>query len=346
MRIHLTGTNWHGATTFNLERAFKDLGHKVLFFDKHPSKRDRVMKNIALRLSRKPYGVEERFSNRRGNEWFESVQGYAPDLIFIEDAPNISPDFISKARELGKPIFYYLTSPPHGHGAKEQMWCFQYVDELFSIDEEWSKIASQFFKKPIHHLPLAASPKDFYPIPGAQKKYDAAYIASVPEQSPDGLMRAHLVDQIPKQYSVVALGSGWNYWLKLFPKLQSRIQASSSISIAKMNEAFNASKVIINFHSTGHTSSISARTFEVALAGSFQIADYRKDLDVLLPPNSIPLFSNLKEMNDLIGHWSELAQEKEREEKVRKLRDHVLAHHTWEHRAKEILKYIKSFNEK
>ena len=27
-----------------------------------------------------------------------------------------------------------MTSPPHGSGAKEEMWSFQYVDELFSID--------------------------------------------------------------------------------------------------------------------------------------------------------------------------------------------------------------------
>ncbi len=362
MKIHLTGTEWHGATTFNLERAFKDLGHEVLFFDKHPKKRDRVLKNIAVRLSRKPYGVEQIFNERRSKEWLKSVQEYAPDLIFIEDAPYLSIDCILKAKELKKPIFYYLTSPPYGSGAREQLFALQYVDELFCIDEEWSKIAAQFYPpsqkegnpskleersgvaseglraKPIHHLPLAASPKDFFPIAGAEKKYDVAYIASVPEQSPDGLMRANLVNQIPEKYSVVASGSGWNYWLKYFPSLASRIQSSSSIPISKMNEVFNESKIVINFHSTGHTASISARTFEVALAGGFQIADYRKDLDKLVPPNLIPIFGNLKEMNELIAHWSSPAHEKERQEKSQKLRDHVLAHHTWEHRAKEVLK--------
>ncbi len=343
MRIHLTGTYWHGATTFNLERVFKSLGHEVFFFDKYPKKSDRALKNIFSRLSRKPYGVEQLFAKRRSGEWLKTVEECNPDLIFIEDAPELSAEFVSLARRLKKPVFYYMTSPPHGSGAKEEMWSFKYVDELFSIDEEWSKLAAQFYAKPIHHLPLAASPLDFYPISGAQKKYDAAYIASVPEQSPDGLMRANLVDQIPEKYSVVAGGNGWNYWLKYFPRLASRILSNSSIPIAKMNELFNASKIIINFHSTWHTASISARTFEAALAGGFQIADYRRDLDVLLPPNLIPIFSNPKEMNELIAHWSSPARDAEREEKTRKLREHVLAHHTWEHRAKEVLKAYEGY---
>ena len=338
MRIHLTGAYWHGATTYNIERAFRDLGHDVFFFDKYLQKSDRLLKSVFSRLSRKPYGVEHYFAERRGREWLRTVEEYNPDLIFIEDAPELPAEFISLARRLKKPIFYYMTSPPHGSGAKEEMWSFQYVDELFSIDGEWSRLAAQFYARPIHHLPLAASPKDFFPIVGAQKKYDVAYIASVPEQSPDGLMRANLVDQIPEKYSVAALGNGWNYWLKYFPRLRSRIQASSSIPISQMNEIFNHSKVIINFHSTWHAVSISARTFEVALSGGFQIADYRKDLDVLLPPNSIPIFSNLKEMNELIAYWTLPAHEKEREEKARTMREHVLAYHTWEHRVREILR--------
>ncbi len=337
MKIHLTGTYWHGATTYNIERAFRSLGHDVLFFDKQLQKFDRIFKNIFLRLSRKPYNTEQFFSERRSGEWLRSVEEYNPDLIFIEDAPGLLAEFIAKAKKFKKPIFYYMTSPPHGHGGKELMRCFEYVDELFSIDEEWSKIAAQFYKKTIHHLPLAASPEDFYPIVQVEKEYDAAYVASVPEQSPDGLMRAHLIDQIPKKYSVAALGNGWNYWLKYFPHLSSRIQSSSSVSILKMNEVFNHSKIIINFHSTGHTTSISARTFEVALSGSFQIADYRKDFDVLLPSSIIPFFNNLQEMNDLIGYWSAPEHENERQEKSQKIREYVLAHHTWEHRVKKIL---------
>ncbi|MEK7507708.1 MAG: glycosyltransferase [Patescibacteria group bacterium] len=338
MKIHLTGTYWHGAITFNLERAFRDLGHDVLFFDKNPQKRDLIFKNILLRVSKKKFGVERMFDERRSREWLESVLASNPDLILIEDAPGLLAEFVKDARAIKKPMFYYMTSPPHGHGGKEMMRCFEYVDEMFSIDEEWSKIAAQFYtKNPIHHLPLAATPKDFFRIAGTAKKYDAAYIASVPEQSPDGLMRAHLVDQIPEKYSVAVLGNGWNYWLKYFPRLKSRILSSSSIPISQMNEIFNKSKIVINFHSTGHTASISARTFESALAGTFQIADYRKDFDVLLPSNSVPIFSNLREMNELIEYWSFPAREKEREEKTHKLREHVLANHTWEHRANEIL---------
>lgn len=172
-------------------------------------------------------------------------------------------------------------------------------------------------------------------MPKEQKIYDVSFIASVPEQSPDGLIRANLANSITKGLRVGIFGSGWKYWLRYFPELADRLGKRSQPNIIEVNKIYNQSKIVVNFHSTGHASSISSRTFEIALAGAFQITDYREDLSLLFPPNYFSLYENLKEMNEQIAKW--LPLEKERRIITEKQRECILANHTWLHRAKKIM---------
>ncbi len=343
MRIHLTGTNWHAGTTQNLKKAFEALGHEVFFFEKHLPRNWRIARNIALRLVRHPYDAENYFFGITGHRWLESLKNFKPDLIVMEDAPTVLAEYVARAKkEVGRPIFYYEVSPPVGPGMRDGLLSFRYVDEVFCIDREWAKYIEVFFPKRVHHLPLAGNPDDFFPIPGEKKVYDVVMVASAPEQSPDGSIRANLVSSIAKSLRVGVFGNGWNYWTRYFPDLSRLLGGGGQPGIPEVNKIYNQSKIVINFHSTGHTTSISSRTFEVALAGTFQIVDYRRDLDVLFPPNSFPIFGDLKEMNGLISKW--LPRDAEREKRAAEARNYVLKHHTWRHRVGEILNvYAKNY---
>ncbi len=335
MKIHLTGTNWHAATTQNLKKAFEALGHEVLFFDKHLSRNWKIAQNLAFRLTRRPYEVENYFFHISSRKWLESLAAFKPDLIIIEDAPNILAEYVERARKFGKPIFYYEISPPHGAGARDVLLGLKYVDETFCIDREWAKYIEIFSPKKVHHLPLAGNPDDFHPLSGEKKVYDVAMVASAPEQSPDGLIRANLMNAIPGNLRVGIFGSGWHYWTRYFPNISKRIGGVGAPSIMEVNRIYNQSKILINFHSTGHTVSISSRTFEIALSGEFQITDFRDDFSLLFPKNFFPIYANIKEMNEQIAHW--LSRDAEREKNALRAREYVLAHHTWEHRAEKIL---------
>ena len=345
MRIHLTGTNWHAATTQNLKKAFEALGHEVLFFDKHLPRNWKIAQNLAHRATRRPYKVENYFFKITSGKWLKSIELFKPDLIIIEDAPNILAEYIAKAKkEIGCPIFYYEISPPQGAGARDVLFGFKYVDEVFCIDREWAKYIEIFFPGKIRHLPLAGNPDDFYPVPDEKKIYDVAMVASAPEQTPDGLIRANLMNEIPKNLRVGIFGSGWQYWTRYFPDLAKCIGSSSVPSIAEVNRIYNQSKILINFHSTGHLASISSRTFEIALAGGFQLLDYREDLDLLFPPKSFSLFGSPAEMVDQIRYW--LNHPEERTASVKKTHDIVLKNHTWQKRIEKIIGVYRNASEK
>lgn len=342
MKIHFTGTNWHGGTSRNLATALSKLGHEVYFFEKHDSYGFRVLRNVAMRFTRKPYECENFFYRLVSKKWLISVKNYLPDLIIIEDAPNILAEFIEKARQFGKPIFYYEVSPPHGSGAREVLLSFCYVDEVFCIDREWAKFIFYFFgEKQIYHLPLGVNPDDFYPLPAMEKKYDVIYVASAPEQSPDGLIRAKIINDIPAQYKVAAAGNGWRYWLKYFPKLKKRIVSFGAINAAEVNRLYNQSRISLNFHSTNHTSSVSARIFEAALAGTFQLTDWRDDIKKFSLENYLAIFDNPRQIPDLLAKW--LPREEERRKMASGLRDIVFKNHTWTSVATYILDIAKRY---
>lgn len=342
MKIHLTGTHWQGATTDNLKIEFEKLGHTVYFFEKNISGFAKKFSILASRLARHPRDVENQVFETTSRRWLTSLSYFKPDLIIIEDAPNLLAPLVNQARALNVPIFYYEVSPPHGSGAREILLSFRYVDEFFCIDRDWMKIAHHFFLKPMHHLPLAGSPKDFYPIAESEKVYDVVFVGSVPEQSPDGLLRANLAQEIPKRYRVGLFGRGWNYWLKSFPGLKGRIVPEGFPNTRRVNEIYNQSKIIVNFHSTGHSSSISSRTFEIALAGAFQIVDYRPDLKLLFPNHSFPIFEYATDLNNLIDQWIE--RDTDRDQVATSLREWALRHHTWEERVKKILSVFMTYS--
>ncbi len=344
MKIHLTGSNWHAGTTQNLKKAFETLGHEVFFFEKHLSRNSRIARNLVMRFARRPYVAENYFYEITSRHWLESVKAFSPDLIVIEDAPTVLAEYIKQARVLGRPIFYYEISPPQESGARDVLLSFKYADEAFCIDREWAKFIEIFSPKKVHHLPLAGSPEDFYPLPKEKKIYDVAFVASAPEQSPDGLIRANLANSIPKNLRVGVFGSGWHYWTRYFPELAGRIGGARQPSIAEVNRIYNQSKIMINFHSTSHRTSISSRTFEIALSSGFQIADYREDFSLLFPKDFFPIYEDVKSMNELIVSW--LPREAERNKRAAEAREYVLAHHTWLHRAKEMLKVFADYAKK
>lgn len=338
MRIHLTGAYWHGGITENIKKTLISLGHEVFFFNKNFSGTTKILKNLSLRLARRPYEIEHFFAKKRSRQWLESLVGFRPDLILIDDAPVILADYIKCARQMGKPIFYYVTAPPYGSGAKDQFLSFKYVDQIFSIDTKWGDLINGIFGVSVHHLPLAANPDHYYLLPMEKKIFDVVFVGSVPEQSPDGLIRASLIDQISEKYKVGVFGNGWKYWYRYFPELRKRVFSESALSISDLNKLYNQTKMVINFHSTGHDNSISSRIFEASLAGALVLTDYRKDLDILFPKNPFLIFKTSGELNNLIGQW--ILQEDKQKKIVERARKHILDNHTWKHRITRVLEYL------
>ncbi|GEM_PF-3449129 len=341
MKIHYTATIWHGSFYRYFGNALRSLGHDVATFNDNGSFGQKLLRTILTRIPRNEYRGQDKFREALSRDWLASVEAFNPDLIILEHAPNILPEAIAKAKKPGRKIFYWMDSPPTGDQAKDAMAALRFCDKIFANDRHRLYMSILFRPDQFIQLPLAGNPEAFrfLNIPEDQKKYDVVWVGSFPEQSGDGFLRAQVAKNIPEKYTVAAFGNGASYSLRYFPELISRIKTGTALHDVNVNEIYNHARIALNIHSTqGHLTSLSARTYEIGLSGAFQLVDYREDLDHFFPKDLFATYQYADEINGLIEEW--IKKPDERAERAAKIREHVLAHHTWRHRAEKMLSYV------
>lgn len=339
MRIHFTAPSWHGGFHIFMNKAFRSLGHDVCYFDDSGSPWQKNFRRFFVRLPRMEYAADDQFREFVSSDWITSVKKYKPNLVVIEHAPNVLPSAIKRIRKEGYTVFSWTDSPPAGAQAKDLLASLKASDKIFTDDREKEWMTTLFQPDEFEFLPLAGDPDVYHPIANVKKEYDVVFVGSMSPQTGDGVIRAEILSSIPDKYTVGIFGNDIDYWFKYYPRLKKRTLSVSALDAKSVNEIYNKAKIVLSIYTTFHIETVSARTHEAALAGAFQIVDYRKGLDELYPKGLFPRFNYANEVNGLIDYW--IVRDGEREKIAAELRQHALAHHTWRHRAEELLKFFK-----
>ncbi len=347
MKIHLTGTVWHGGLSASLVEGFEALGHDVHFFNEKGPGNISVYRKIVTRLARRPYEVDDKLREKIGALWIESIVEMNPDIIVLEYAPSIMPKFLHRARAFKRPILYWVTTPPNSSQSKELVLGMGDVDCIFTIDRQWMQFLERFSEgKDVKHLPLAGNENNFIPLLEYEEReknniYDLVFVGSFSPQDPSAAWRGYLLDSISGKYNVGVFGNGIPYWESYFPKL-STFARGGLLTVDALNELYNKTKIVLNIHSTDHLSSISARTFEIALSGAFQLVDFREDIKSIFQEDLFLSFKTKKEMNKMIEDWINTPEK--RWQRAEAARNAVLEKHLWRHRAQAIIEASKKNN--
>lgn len=341
MRIHITGTVWHGNIAPFLGEGFTKLCHEVHFFNESGGRKQSLVKKIISTVSRSPYRVDDWLRRRIGAAWLRSLVAFRPDVIVVEYSPTLLPEDIEKARAFGKPIIYWVTSPPAAPQSKEIFLAVRHADTVLCIDRAWMPLLDRFLpeSKPSIHFPLAGSLDAFGTEGDAEENpCDIFFAGSFSPQNSSAAWRAYALNAVSESYALSVFGNGLEYWASRFPRLASAARGGV-LPARRLASAYRSAKIVLNMHSVDHLTSISARTFEIALAGGFQIVDYREDLDWLLGEYAPPSFRSIAEMHEKIAYWINRPEERERE--VRRMREYVEKNHTWVRRAAEMLAFTR-----
>lgn len=109
---------------------------------------------------------------------------------------------------------------------------------------------------------------------------------------------------------------------------------------------YNATDINLNLHSSIHTGEmvsrgdfVNPRTFELAACGAFQLVDQRELMAELFAPDELATFTTLEGMQDAIAHYR--AHPEERAAIAAKGRERVLRDHTYAHRMRRLLDFIR-----
>ena len=322
--------------------AFESLGHtaEIYFNDRHHIYVDCFKFFSRTPLTHLALKYWEKYKEANSSQYEEKIRNFHPDLIFLYNFNSISISLFKKIKEFYKiPTAYMVFADPLVTGELHSYYLTNliYCSHLFFINHSAIPSVRLLSDAAMHFLPLAADPRFFHPL-HRKKDIDIFLLGQFSSISVATVTKAYLLNHLCAQgFRVHAAGEGLEELANQaeFPDLRKlHIVSSSTIRTEEANVLYNRSKIVLAPEHPRDKDAPSPRVFEAALAGSFPLADYERDADMLFEEHLIT-FKSAGEMADKAAYY--LEHEEERETIAKKLYEVTKRRHTYMERAEEIL---------
>jgi spore maturation protein CgeB len=321
-------------------RGFKGLGHRVEFLDFAPFFQGYQTLKEVTRDRATGLKLTQELLKLLGEILMARVRDCRPDLVFFLAQAPVDPQLLKTLRREGPLLAYWFV---------EDFQVFPYwrdlapeVDVFFTLQRE--PFFGEFKKLGLKNqafLPLAADPEVYRPLnltPEESRRLGAA-VAFVGA----GYRNRREFFQGLLDFDLKIWGSDWNLNSPLGPYIQNN---SARVPEEEAVKIFNASRINLNLHSSPYHQGINPegdyvnpRTFDLAAAGAFQLADRRGQLpEFFIPEEEVATFSSLAEAREKIDYF--LAHEEKRREMAGNGRDRCLRDHTYRVRLGEALETL------
>jgi len=189
-------------------------------------------------------------------------------------------------------------------------------------------------------LPVAADPEFHFPVPidGAAKERWGAEVAFVGSFYPE---RAELLRAFTG-FRLGIWGPGWAECLSRRDQLRPFLRGGG-LRPEEWRRVYAAADIVISLTGSGgkrfpadKVYQVSPRTFEVLACGGFYLVERKRDLESLFQDRThLVMFDSTAEAVELARQY--LREPEARRRIARRGREHVLARHTYDHRAREML---------
>lgn len=314
-------------TTLYREKAIKELGHDLVYFED----RDFV---IPGRI-RQRAGFLERWEMKLFNRKLaRAAKKERPDLFMAVGGHYVTGDTIVELKKAGIKTVLWTTDAPT---------CFfdnikataRHYDNVFCAGTEAVEILKNNGVNNAHWLPFACDPDYHHPVeltPDEKVKYsrDIVFVGSFYPN------RKEVLEGI-SDMNVAVCGPYWDRLDKNSPLLGKTM--SSKVNYTEWVNIYSAAKVVLVIHyNDGRTpcDQASPKLYEAMACGSFVLVDGQKDARALFEDKKhVVFFEGKDDLRKKIRYY--LDEPDEREAIAREGRREVLEKHTYKHRIREML---------
>lgn len=311
-------------------RAFQRLGWRSLFLsnDSHLPFAEKVLQQSRLRFSDAHFAL----FNRRLRAAASEVR---PDLVFITGSNwYVLPATVTHLqRRYGARV---VLNEQHLQVFRPyQAECLQLFDHVFTQDSGLtSLLAHASPARAVSLLGPACDAQEHRPL--ALTEGDrAAYGADVGYLGYAYANRLALFEQLTS-FRIRLWGVGWDRSEALRPYFDPR-----PVHGLKKTKIYNATGVIVNLQSVSYQlDGVTCRPFEVAACGGFCISEARRDLSRFFRIGEEMIsFEDATDLKTKIAYY--LAHPDEARDLAARARARVLAEHTYEHRARQVINTLR-----
>ncbi len=343
MNVAVVGPMYGGSLPIAeyLAHAFARLGHNTRYIN-HEDAWPLYEKISATVTGEKPAAQLTDYFTNFLSEWtYAQVAEFNPEICIVLAQAPVAPNFPERLRANGtitafwyvenwRHLPYWRTTAPH-------------YDYFFHIqpgefEEKLDAVGCQHHA----HVQTACDPQRHGPTTLSEEE-QGQYGCDLSFAGAGYYNRIEIFKGLG-DYNFKIWGVNWSdrYLRRLLPEGEKRFDAEVFMKIVA------GSAINLNLHSSStHNGvdpacdAINPRVFEIAAAGGFQLCDPCVGLDKLFDfDTELPVYRDLRELREKIDYY--LAHPEERQAMATAAQTRVLAEHTYELRAKDMLRHIFS----
>ncbi|MFC1478646.1 glycosyltransferase [Candidatus Margulisiibacteriota bacterium] len=334
MKVLVVGTEWWGDWVTSTADAFTrlDIETEVLHIEKH-------IDSLARKFFSYPK-YREYVNNKNRQQLKNRVDSFNPQLILIFNQDLLDKDTAAYIRSRQIKTFQWLGDDPFH--VDDIVHNLDLYDEISIWDPYFISPLELIANKKVHYLPAAGDDHIYKPLPDIKKDIDISFVGSA--LGPNKILRPQIMLNLfnelgPAVDNLKIEIYGDNNWKNSGDPRLAKCFKGRTADTAETNLINNRSHIVLNLHHPQNVEATNLRTFEVALSGSFQLANAKSEITNLYG-ELITTFNDIKGLADGIQNY--LNNPKATEENINKVRDITLQNHTYVKRAETILDIIKT----
>ena len=289
---------------------------------------------------------ESYYFQKINNYYIETYNRIQPDIVFIYNNELLLPETLAYFRARRTKIGFFIgDNPLYTPTNRYYLQLLEYGDAIFLPDSFW---IAQLQKTGLQNLQL------FYPsIPSDQyykKKLSAeAYQAlrtdilyvGMSYTNSWGYKKAKFLNYFT-DFDLKIIGNrDWKRWFMDFPALEIHYQEQTKrLSNGKLNELYNATKIIPIDGNPGIMHGVHWRMMEALCAGALPLLEWQNGLYEIFPPNSVlPAVHSYEEIKSMTYYY--LNHETERSQTVDWMRGIVFEKFSIENNADRLVEALQ-----
>lgn len=278
------------------------------------------------------------------------VKNFSPDIVLTLCGPKsyLPIEMVRGIRKMRVPVAVWFVDDPYAiDNALEVATEYDYV---FSIDSGCVPYYQEKGCERVYHLPLGTDPDIFNPF-----QVHPTYHSDICFVGTGYKNRLHFFDELFANLSHVRVNLVGHFWEQLTIPHSCDVKLRRKwINSHEAARYYNGAKIVLNIHrshddpligknqSGAPGFSINNRTFDITACRSFQLIDYRPDLELFFRPvEEIDFFESPKECADKIQRY--LLDSNLREQMTEKAFRRTLENHTFLQRLEFLCHKIQEF---
>ena len=312
LKIFTINPGWTGGTMDFFEDAIRSLGaqHKsfrlrgVKFYkDKFIPKR-----LLDIEYSKK---LLVKFYKKSLNENIRSeINSFNPDIFFVQNEAELLPETMEYIKS--KNIITMNINGDYAFDTYRFNYfpiLLKYFDFVFYQEKIWKSNYQIIAPNTIFIKTVGAySEKYFRPLPKEELMKNLELLADISFAgtsygfAAQGHYRTEIINHLCDYGLKIWGGDGWERYFDIYPKFVNAYQ-KKHLDFAELNILYQNTKINLNISNPQCITAFQQRTFEMAAANAFQIADYKEEIYDYFEEDEIVTFKTIDELIDKVKYF-------------------------------------------